>query len=224
MIQGCYDCQNKWMYLLPFFFTATISITLHSSSEQVLVSLCFHQCSSVLRSWLCIDDLIFFYCLLTQFFFLLDFGADSFCANSSKVVLFSANFAAACWRPKRDHCPDGCKFLQYILNRAGSVFLEDLSEARLESKLRENLPTDVTHPKNEDNWPTWRGLATTDSTASFCGFKKSLSFSLKKKRIFTDLLCYYCRFCQTRPVKTSISYQQNCNKFYIKHPSITKNL
>lgn len=154
-----------------------------------------------------------FFLLPPDTVFLLDFGADSFCANSSKVVLFSANFAAACWRPKRDHCPDGCKFLQYTLNRAGSEFLEDLFQARLEPKLRENLPTDVSHPGDEDNWPTWRGLATTDSTASFCGFKKRLSFSWKKD--FSDLLCYYCRFCQTRRVKTSISCQQNCNKFYI---------
>lgn len=44
------------MYLLPFCFSATIFITLHSSSEQVLPILYF-QCSSALWSWLCIDDL-----------------------------------------------------------------------------------------------------------------------------------------------------------------------
>lgn len=57
MIQGCYDCQNKWMYLLPFCFPATIFITLHSSSEQVLPTLYFQpmQLSSlvmIMYRWL----------------------------------------------------------------------------------------------------------------------------------------------------------------------------
>lgn len=128
----------------------------------------------------------FAYCLLTQFF-LPDFGADSFRANSSTAALFSAKFGMACWRPKRDHCPDRCEFLQRVVSsHTGSMFLGNLSEAALEPKLRENLFTGASRPGDEDNWPSWRGLTTTDSTASCCGFKKSLSFSWKKSL----LLCY----------------------------------
>lgn len=78
MTQGCYDCQNKWMYLLPFCFPATIFITLHSSSEQVLSTLYFQPmwlCSSIMIMYWWLDLLIaswhrvwfgFFFLVLVQ--------------------------------------------------------------------------------------------------------------------------------------------------------------
>lgn len=143
MTQGCYDCQNKWMYLLPFCFPATIFITLHSSSEQVLSTLYFQPmwlCSSIMIMYWWLDLLIASWHRVWFGFFFSGFGADSFCANSSKVALFSTKFSMACWRPKCDHCPDRCEFLQHAVSiHTGSKFLEDLSEAGLKPKLRENL-------------------------------------------------------------------------------------
>lgn len=179
MIQGCYDCQNKWMYLLPFCFPATIFITLHSSSEQVLPTLYFQpmQLSSlvmIMYRWL--DLFIASWHLFFFLKFLPDFGADSFCANSSKVTLFSAKFALVCWRPKHDHCPDRCEFLQHVVSsHTGRGFLGALCEAEQEPKLRENLFTNASNAGDEDNWPAWRGLTTTDSTGRFWGLKQVYS-------------------------------------------------
>lgn len=115
----------------------------------------------------------FVYCLLTQvdfFFFLPDFGADSFCANSFKVALFSVKFVMAPWRPKHDHCPERRVSATCCSSHTGCRSLGEPSEAGLEHKLRENPFTDSSHPGDEGNWPTWRGLTTTDSAVGlkFC--------------------------------------------------------
>lgn len=181
MIQGCYDCQNKWMYLLPFCFPATIFITLHSSSEQVLPALYFQpvQLSSlvmIMYWWLV-------YCLLTQVFCCCCwlFVWLGFFFNFCLILMQTASvqilqklhysvqkFALVCWRPKRDHCPDRCEFLQHVVSsHTGSVGA--FSEAEQESKLRKNL---FTGARNEDNWPAWRGLPAIDSTTGFWELKQ----------------------------------------------------
>lgn len=111
--------------LLPFCFPATIFITLHSSSEQVLAALLFPTRAAPIMTmdwWL---DL--FIASWHRSFFLpppLIFGADSFHANSSKATLCSAKFALACWSLKGDGCPDRCELLQCAAwSHTGSRFL-----------------------------------------------------------------------------------------------------
>lgn len=153
--------------------------------------------------------------------FLPDLDGGCFHANSSTVALFSANFVVACCRPKCDHCLNRHEFLHHIASgctcsRFGGY------ESRAEPKLKANPSPDASHPGDEDNWLTWRGLMSPHSSDSFCGLKKQppvlmketfLAFITVLSRSFVDW---------AGPVKNSISYHENCNKLNILHLSITQ--
>lgn len=197
------------MYLLLFPFLATIFITLHSGSEQVLAMLHFQPvqlCSLIMIMYRWLDLLI-----ASWYIFLPNFDEGYFQASSTLQLCYSVQtmlWPAEDWTVFVAYTDMSfCSMLPLAVHTAhlkGEPY-----EARLEPGLGVNVFPDAILHGDKEKELTWKGLISPDGNIdSFCGLKTVYCYNEIRVYSFAMLTLCLVRpwlrwLCWMRPVKTS---------------------